>query len=954
MGSRKGGDKPKISYYHMSIHQALCHGPITSLNQIWIKEKKVASGMLTANSVVYLHDSELFGGEEKEGGIDGVAEVYLGGPEQVMTNFAAARFGESSTTMPGYRGIASIFFRGYDDIEIGNRPGSSSANAGRFIFDLFADLASSAFDAVNTFLARGGFQWTANNPYLPPAWAHVTVIDTPFAPSLATVYHAPVEPAEDIALDPPPHNSNGPINQWLNPYGTRDLSEIATQIDAGVVTVTLGYTAEASGSGVNQQLFVRGYDADGAEVTWSVAEGGENDQSGSGPGGLFEMTRTIPPGTRRLDYTIRSIYFALTTDVTVTETHCTVFAKRPGIRLDDASPLLGAHPNMNPAHIIAECLTNVQWGMGRSLSMVDLDSFEYAAQTFFDENFGLAMQWREQIKVEAFVQEVLDHVQATMFLDPRTGLYRLVPIRDDYDIDTLPVLDGTNCYTLNRQRKGQGEIINELVISYTDAQTEEKKTITFHDLASISQLGQIVSETRDYYGVRDPVLANRIGARDMRSASYPLFSCEVVAHRDVARSVFPGGCAKLTVAEDGIVNMVVRIMDVDYGEPSDRSVRLKVIEDVFALEQTNYTTSQPSLWQSPDTPPEPLPYERLIDPPLPMLIRSGVSESDYSDDNYPESATVVLGEDPTVNVIEVNIWGELVQPNGDIILQIIGAVPPTPVATLDDPLVIEPTSTLTGAFVREVSRPQTPVAGNFLYIDGGNADGEFVMLDSYDSGTDVWTIARGMYDTVPHAWSVGHIVWFCENALDAFYPGEVSDGTEITVKLLPRTSGGTLDESEATEIAYTPSSRPYRPFRPADVKIGGVGFGEAAYSSSDPGGIPTDAPVTWATRNRLQEDGQALRWEEGTVTAEVGQTTTLEFRERDSQTLVLTISGLTGTSYDLDLTVPELETFRFYDVTFLSERDGYISLQGHTVGLSVERLGYGSDYGYDYGENDGE
>lgn len=954
MGSRKGGEKPKISYYHLSLHQGLCHGPIRSLNQIWIKEKRVASGMLTENSVVYLHDSELFGGEEKEGGIDGVAEVYLGGPEQVMTNYAAARVGESSTTMPGYRGIASIFFRGYDDTEIGRRPGSSSANAARFIYDLFADLASSVFQAINPFLPRGGFQWTANNPYLPPAWAHVTVIDTPFAPALATVYHAPVDPAEDIALSPPPDNRNGPINQWLNPYGTQDLSEIATQVDAGAVTVTVGYTAAASGGGVNQQLFVRGYDADGAEVEWSVEEGGENDQSGSGGGGLFEMTRTIPPGTRRLDYTIRSLYFALTTDVTVTETHCTIFAKRPGIRLDDASPLLGAHPNMNPAHIIAESLTNVQWGMGRDISMLDLESFEYAAQTFFDENFGLAMMWREQIKIEAFVQEVLDHVQATMFLDPRTGLYRLVPIRDDYDIGSLPVLDGTNCYTLNRQRKGQGEVINELVISYTDAQTEEKKTITFHDLASISQIGQIVSETRDYYGVRDPVLANRIGARDMRSASYPLFSCEVVAHRDVARNVFPGGCARLTVAEDGIVDMVVRVMDVDYGEPGDRSVRLKVVEDVFALEQTTYTSGQESLWQSPDVAPEPLPYERLIDPPLPMLIRAGVSESDYSDENYPETATVVLGEDPTVNVIEVKIWGELVQPNGDIILQVIGAVPPTPVATLDDLLVVEPTSTLTGAFVREVSRPQTPVAGNFLYIDGGNADGEFVMLDSYNDVSDVWTIARGMYDTVPHAWPAGHIVWFCENALDSFYPGEVSDGTEITVKLLPRTSGGTLAQADATEIDYTPSDRPYRPFRPANCQIGTVGFGDASYSSNDPGGFPADAPFSWATRNRLQEDGQALRWEDGTVTAEVGQTTTLRFYERVSGDLALEITGLTGNLAAVDLTVSELVNFRFYDVAFVAVRDGYESLQAHRVGLSVERLGYGNNYGYDYGQNDGE
>lgn len=63
------------------------------------------------------------------------------------------------------------------------------------------------------------------------------------------------------------------------------------------------------------------------------------------------------------------------------------------------------------------------------------------------------------------------------------------------------------------------------------------------------------------------------------------------------------------------------------------------------------------------------------------------------------------------------------------------------------------------------------------------------------------------------------------------------------------------------------------------------------------------------------------------------------------------MTGLTGTSYAPDVTA--LATYRFYDIELIAVRGGFESIQFFTTLLEIQRLGYGNNYGYDYGENDG-
>ena len=60
--------------------------------------------------------------------------------------------------------------------------------------------------------------------------------------------------------------------------------------------------------------------------------------------------------------------------------------------------------------------------------------------------------------------------------------------------------------------------------------------------------------------------------------------------------------------------------------------------------------------------------------------------------------------------------------------------------------------------------------------------------------------------------------------------------------------------------------------------------------------VPTSITVEWSHRNRLTEDTVAMRWTEGSVTPEVGQTTTVRVVDAVDGTLEFEEAGITGTS----------------------------------------------------------
>ena len=95
---------------------------------------------------------------------------------------------------------------------------------------------------------------------------------------------------------------------------------------------------------------------------------------------------------------------------------------------DAGQYLFGDYSDMNPAHIIRECLTDTNWGMGYPESDIDDVSFTAAADKLYSESMGISMLWSQQTSIEDFVEEIIRHIDAALYVDRTTGKFVLKPI----------------------------------------------------------------------------------------------------------------------------------------------------------------------------------------------------------------------------------------------------------------------------------------------------------------------------------------------------------------------------------------------------------------------------------------------------------------------------------------------------------------------------------------------
>lgn len=121
--------------YLLGLHMGICRGPIDELMEIRVGDRTAwktrtrydpipgifnntpigwipvddESVTVTGNLAMEIHAPMLFGGDPKEGGIDGTLDVMMGGPDQVAPERLSNMLGG---LVPGFRGMCSLFFNG--------------------------------------------------------------------------------------------------------------------------------------------------------------------------------------------------------------------------------------------------------------------------------------------------------------------------------------------------------------------------------------------------------------------------------------------------------------------------------------------------------------------------------------------------------------------------------------------------------------------------------------------------------------------------------------------------------------------------------------------------------------------------------------------------------------------------------------------------------------------------
>jgi hypothetical protein len=564
-------------------------------------------------------------------------------------------------------------------------------------------------------------------------------------------------------------------------------------------------------------------------------------------------------------------------------------SRRPALWLNGGANNYFSNGECNPANIIAEVITSETYGMGQPRSTLNVGdqegdtpthSFITANRTLWNEGFGLALEWTQQMSCEQFLQHVLEHISGVLRLNA-AGKYELKLLRKDYSYDnsSLLTLDESSIVEVKEfERVSWGETINEVNVLYSDT-AGRTATTTTQNLSNIQIQGAVVSTTRQYPGIYSGSLAARVAQRDLQLFSTPLARVVFTADR-TGNLLNIGDPFLLRFARYGINGVVYRAVKISRGSSTDGTVDITATEDIFGLPQSDAS----------------YPADRIprFDPPA----RPVAPQVKIASLAYAQIATILGDEkaaalndpdDSYIGAAALRSRGDVL--SFDLITSPIGEDAPVKRAVghfgagfrLGASLPLEETSVIDLTSITEAYEIDLLGDGHMAYIDE-----EIVLVKALDRTAQTLTVARGVLDTVPEAHAAGAWMLYFNvfpPAADVDEPVLTGETLDVRVALSDLSGDGASDTLPT--YTYVASPRHLMPIAPARLRLNGARV---------PAVVAGDLAFTWAHRNRLDQTG-ALTLEQGdpSIQSEAGVTYTLEVRGQDNVVYALQ-EGLTGTT----------------------------------------------------------
>ncbi|WP_419852496.1 phage tail protein [Actinobacillus pleuropneumoniae] len=552
---------------------------------------------------------------------------------------------------------------------------------------------------------------------------------------------------------------------------------------------------------------------------------------------------------------------------------------------------------MNPAHILVECATNKSWGGKKDLSDLDLDSYKKAADTLYEEGFGLCLRYNRQGSIKEFMQQVIDHVGAVQYDNVETGKQAIRLLRNDYNPDELHTYHYDNgiLSVQDDASSATDTTANQIVVKYRDPVTNREDQAIANNIASVQMHG-VITKTVEYKGVPTFDLAARLAQRDLEMVASSLTRLKIVFDMR-ASELKHGDVFKVHLPERGIESVIFRVSAIENGNEGELIVTC--MQDVFGLPAANYSTQKSeALYVPPDYTAKPINEARLLEVPyhvLPLVL----SEAEFA----------------FVKPTDCFMWSLATQPSalsvGYEMLVDVGA---------------GYTQTTTGSFTPyiKLAEPATAYQTTFKFkLEGDYAalqhaeavmiDDEIIRIDAVDFKTGTMTVGRGCADTIPQAHKANTIVW-------CYLLAAGTDETKYTVnemlkaKLLTRTQIETLSEDAASVLTLTTQQRQARPYPPANVKVDGAFVDTIADSSA--------FTLTWAHRDRdIQADQLIAHTEDSTALAQ-GVSYKIDLMDGNNIVRSVTTSSTEFTYPDNDA----VEGESFNKVELYSHKNGLSSL----------------------------
>ena len=579
---------------------------------------------------------------------------------------------------------------------------------------------------------------------------------------------------------------------------------------------------------------------------------------------------------------------------------------------------------MNPAHIIYEAQTNRLWGRGFSAAQLDVASFQAAADQLHSEGFGLCLAWRRQDSLNEFIQEIVNTIGAAMYLDRLTGLWKLVLIRDNYNVATLPTYNASTglLSILDDNNAANDMSSNQTTVSFRDPISNQDRQIRAENIASIQKYG-VISENKSYAGIPTASLAGRIAARDMKISQSSLKKFKLDFDRR-AYQMQPISVFKIGAPEQGIFELVLRAVRVEHNDITDGKITVTAMQDVFGLADQNFISSQPSLHQPPNLAAQQVVAPLIFEMPFAELLRE-FSVADLQA-KTGQGYLSIAAQSPTSLHMSFALLGKTL---AEMVYADFGQFDFAFIAEIAS--VIAQTATAVSCTLVQ------PIGANIRIGDRAILGDEIVRIDSIDLVTNTLMIARGCIDTVPKAHAANTKLYVYSNVTNtadrAFNVGET-----VNLKCITRTAGAVLDEASATVFNASLSNRLTRPYPPANVLLNDLSY---------PATLSALTKVSWRYRNRVTQGTTIVDQQAAASALEAGVTYYIKLYKKTSSggafTQVAEKSGMadstiyinpapeqTGTTLTADFTDAIAIRVELYAVLNSLE-----SLQKHVIDVDI-------------------
>lgn len=562
-----------------------------------------------------------------------------------------------------------------------------------------------------------------------------------------------------------------------------------------------------------------------------------------------------------------------------------------------ANPLGLATPavntlDANPANVLYEVCTNMEWGAKIATTAMDADSFEDAAAVLATEGNGFSFLLDAEEDLGAMVKRLEKQIDGAVVQDAATGLWKLQLVRDDYAPEDAQLFtDGSdgepaNIDTVETFTRGTWEgTANVVSVEFVDRSDEYKTTFaTAANDANVEvQEGNRVFAGDRYPGVKDGTLADSIAWRDLRVLSTPLAQARVVTNR-TTYAVNPYDPVRLTFTgrEFAVVGLPMRVKSVDRGSLIDGRIIYELVEDVFRAGAGSYGPPPPSEWEPPVIELEPYPADEQLAMEAPRALCARNPLGIGATDDVIFAAARRQGGEAAFAVAVRHASGS---PSGAFAahgtvygfcrigelagtLAVGTAVPTGTITIASDP---DSQATLLASLPAFAAAPSPTAVGTdllgLIYVGG-----EFMLVRyaSVGSGSnvDLRDVYRGALDSVQTVHAAGEEVFLV--FLGAGMTSQAIPPTNnVEVKLLPRSLSGTLATGDATTISFAMANRTRRPYAPSELSLNGTRF--ATSTSLEGGGSGELDGIVLAFRRRdfrTQNEVASLEADAGTLAAD--------------------------------------------------------------------------------------